>query len=120
MEMVVMADEIISMTRQLLGGVTVDRETLALEAIKRAEPGGGFVADQHTFKHFKNAQWFPKVFDRQNFVDWKDEGEKHLSHRANERAKSLLTEHQVPPLPEEAEAIIEEVLAEREEKSQGE
>jgi len=120
MEMVVMADEIISMTRKFMDGVQVDRETLALEAIQRAEPGGGFVADKHTFQHFKEAQWFPKLLDRQNYDDWQKEGEQNLSQRANERAKNLLAEHTVPPLPDHAQAVIEDVLAEREEKNQQE
>lgn len=115
MEMVVMADEIISMTRKFMGGVPVDRETLALEAIARAEPGGGFIADKHTFQHFKSAQWFPKLLNRQNYDDWKKDGEKSYRQLANERAKTLLEEHQVPPLPEKAEAVIQEILAEREE-----
>jgi trimethylamine:corrinoid methyltransferase-like protein len=33
--------------------------------------------------------------------------------RANERARKILAEHQVPPLPEEAEALIEEILEKR-------
>jgi trimethylamine--corrinoid protein Co-methyltransferase len=116
MEMLVMADEIISMTRQFMGGVPVNRETLALEAIARAEPGGGFIADQHTFQHFKSAQWFPHLLNRQNYDDWKKDGEKSYRQRANERAKKWLEEHQVPPLPDQAEAVIQEVLAEREEQ----
>ena len=113
LEMLVIADEIIDMTRKFMGGVPVDRETLALEAIKRTEPGGGFIADKHTFKHFKSAQWFPKIFNRQNYDDWKAEGEQSLHQQANTRVKSLLDEHQVPPLPEEAETVIQEILAQR-------
>jgi trimethylamine:corrinoid methyltransferase-like protein len=33
--------------------------------------------------------------------------------RANERAKKILDEHQVPPLPKEAEAVIDEILEKR-------
>jgi trimethylamine:corrinoid methyltransferase-like protein len=33
--------------------------------------------------------------------------------RANERAQEILAAHEVPPPPEEAEAVIAEVLAER-------
>ncbi|MFO8037091.1 MAG: trimethylamine methyltransferase family protein [Anaerolineales bacterium] len=116
MEMLVMADEIISMTRKFMGGIPVDRESLALEAIARAEPGGGFIADQHTFQHFKTAQWFPQLLNRQNYDDWEKEGEKSYRQLANERAKKLLEEHQVPPLPKRAEAVILEVLTEREEQ----
>ena len=36
-----------------------------------------------------------------------------MTARVNERARQILAEHEVPPLPEEAEAVIAEVLAER-------
>jgi len=115
MEMLVMVDEIISMTRKFTGGVPVNRETLALDAVARAEPGGGFIADKHTFKHFKTAQWFPSLLNRQNYDDWKEEGGKSYRQLANQRAKELIEEHDVPPLPKRAEAVIREILAEREE-----
>jgi len=40
-------------------------------------------------------------------------GSKDMATRANERAREIIAEHQVPPLPEEAEAAITEVLAKR-------
>jgi trimethylamine:corrinoid methyltransferase-like protein len=33
--------------------------------------------------------------------------------RANERARKILAEHEVPPLPNGAEALIEEILERR-------
>jgi trimethylamine:corrinoid methyltransferase-like protein len=41
-------------------------------------------------------------------------GRKDMVARANERAREILAEHQVPPLPEAAEEVIDEVLKERE------
>ncbi len=113
MEMLVIADEIINMTRYLLGGLQVDRETLALEAIARVEPGAGFLADDHTMDHFRTAQWAPKIIDRNQYDIWREAGSKDMFTRANERAREILAEHEVPPLPEEAENVIADVLAER-------
>jgi trimethylamine---corrinoid protein Co-methyltransferase len=115
MEMLVIADEIIRMTRFLMGGLPVDRESLALEAIARVEPGAGFLADDHTLDHFRTAQWAPKIIDRNQFDVWKAAGSKDMFTRANERAREILAEHEVPPLSDEAEKVIAEVLAERSE-----
>jgi trimethylamine--corrinoid protein Co-methyltransferase len=112
-EMLVIADEIIRMTRFLMGGLPVNKETLALEAIARAEPGGGFLADDHTMDNFRTAQWAPKVIDRNQYDIWQAAGSKDMFTRANELARQILAEHEVPPLPEEAEKVIAEVLAER-------
>ena len=113
MEMLVIADEIIRMTRFLMAGLPVNRDTLALEAIARAEPGAGFLADDHTMDNFRTAQWIPKVIDRNQYDVWQAAGSKDMFSRANEQARQILAEHKVPPLPEEAEKVIAEVMAER-------
>jgi trimethylamine:corrinoid methyltransferase-like protein len=45
---------------------------------------------------------------------WVKKGSKDMTARANERARQVLAEHEVPPLPEEAEKVIAEVLKKRE------
>ena len=114
LEMVVIADEIIRMTRFLAGGLTVDANSLALEATKRVRPGGGYIADKHTLKNFRTAQWTPKVIDRSYFDNWVEDGSRDMQARANQIAKEILADHQVPPLPQEAEVLIADILAERE------
>jgi trimethylamine:corrinoid methyltransferase-like protein len=37
-------------------------------------------------------------------------GSRDMTARANERARQILADHQVPPLPEDAEAAITKVL----------
>jgi len=88
-------------------------DTLALDVIARARPGGGFLADDHTLDNFRRAQWTPKMIDRTRYDRWKENGSKDMYTRANERAQEILAEHKVEPLPEKAEIVIKEVLAER-------
>ncbi|MDF1500052.1 MAG: trimethylamine methyltransferase family protein [Anaerolineales bacterium] len=117
MEMLVIADEIIRMARYFMQGVPVNENTLALDAIARAEPGGGFLADDHTMDNFRTAQWMPKLIDRHQHDVWEASGSKDMRTRANERAREILDEHRPPPLPEAAEAVIRDVLAERAEQA---
>jgi trimethylamine--corrinoid protein Co-methyltransferase len=114
MEMLVIADEIIRDVRYIMGGVEVSERTLAREAIHRAKPGGGFLADDHTLDNWRWAQWRPELIDRSRYDRWVKRGSKDMTARANERAREILAEHQVPPLPDEAEAVIVEVLEARE------
>jgi trimethylamine--corrinoid protein Co-methyltransferase len=118
MEMLVIADEIIRMTRFLMDGLPVNKNTLALDAIARAEPGSGFIADDHTMDNFRTAQWEPKIIDRKQYDVWESNGSKDMFTRANERAQQILSEHKTPSLSEEAEKVIAEVLAERAEGRQ--
>ncbi|MGD8397519.1 MAG: trimethylamine methyltransferase family protein [Anaerolineae bacterium] len=113
MEMLVIADEIIRDVRYIMEGVEVSERTLALDAIHRAKPGGGFLADDHTLDNWRWAQWRPEIIDRMRYDPWVKKGSKDMTARANERAREILEERDVPALPEEAEAVIDEVLASR-------
>ena len=113
MEALVIADEIIREARFLAGGMDVNPTTLALDAIGRVKPGSGFLADDHTLDNWKWAQWRPDLIDRSRYDRWVKRGRQDMFTRANERAQKILAEHKVAPLPEEAEAVIAEVLAER-------
>ena len=102
LEMVVMADELIAMSRFLTEGIRVDQETLALEAIERVaggEPGSIFLMDDHTFEHFMQAQFLPLLLDRSRYDLWKEAGGTNLYQRCNLEARRILAEHQVEPKP---------------------
>ncbi len=113
MEMLVIADEIISMTRRFMKGVPINAETLALEAIGRTRPGSGFLADESTFQHFREHQWSPRLIDRRRYDLWQSGGSKDLSQRANERARKILASHSTPALPDAAVLAIQEILSRR-------
>ncbi|MGC9332638.1 MAG: trimethylamine methyltransferase family protein, partial [Anaerolineae bacterium] len=89
MEMLVIADEIIREIRFIMDGVEVSERTLALEAIHRAQPGGGFLADNHTLDNWKWAQWRPQVIDRMRYDQWDKKGRRDMTARANERARQI-------------------------------
>jgi trimethylamine--corrinoid protein Co-methyltransferase len=113
MELLVIADEVIREVRFIMGGVEVSERTLAREAIHRAKPGGGFLADNHTLDNWKWAQWRPDIIDRMRYDRWVKKGSKDMAARANERARQILAEHEVPPLSHEAEEAIADVVARR-------
>jgi trimethylamine--corrinoid protein Co-methyltransferase len=113
MEMLVVADEIIRDVRFVMEGVEVSERTLARDAIHRARPGGGFLADDHTLDSWRWAQWHPDIIDRSRHNTWVAAGSRDMASRANERAKKILSEHAVPPLPAAAEEAIAEVLKRR-------
>ena len=53
------------------------------------------------------------MIDRQQYDVWEAAGAKDMGARANQRAKTLLAEHKVPNLTDEAEAVINDILEER-------
>jgi trimethylamine--corrinoid protein Co-methyltransferase len=113
MEMLVVADEIIREVRYVMGGVEVSERTLAREAIHKAKPGSGFLADDHTLENWGWAQWHPEVIDRMRYDRWMQKGRRDMAARANERARKVLADHEVPPLPQAAERVIADIIKKR-------
>ncbi len=113
MEMMILSDEIIREVRFIVEGIEVSERTLAREAIHRAAPGGGFLADNHTLDNYQWAQWRPALLDRQRYDRWAKRGSLDLAARARQRARQILADHQVPPLSDDAEAVIAAVLSKR-------
>ncbi len=66
--------EIFSMIRKTLGGIQVDDETLALEAIRTVGPGGNYLAEKHTRRHMRDL-WLSTYMDRRPYSDWESQGD---------------------------------------------
>jgi trimethylamine--corrinoid protein Co-methyltransferase len=108
-EMVVFTAEMISMMRCLVGGVSLDAEALALEVIHEVGPGGDFLTQKHTLRHFRKL-WQPALFDRRRVEDWAAKGSKRLGDRLREKTVSIVEEHQPEPLPDGVRAEIDYIL----------
>ncbi len=113
LEMVTMANELISMSRFFTGGIPVSEATLALEPIERVARGGPatiFLTDDHTFEHFMEAHFLPVLIDRSRYDMWEQAGSPDLYKRCNAEAKRILSEHVVDPKPDEVLKGIEDIL----------
>jgi len=100
-DMLVMSDEIISMVKRVVGGLAVDDEHLATDVIDRVGPGGNFLADDHTLKHFRTEFWFPKLIDRSRRESWEAQGSKTLGQRVRAKVIDLIEHFEPPALPNE-------------------
>jgi len=112
LEQIVVVEEFIAVNRRLLGGVPVDRETLAVETIAQAGPGGHFMASKHTRRHMREVQWRPTILNRQGRDNWLAGGGLDLAAKARAKAIDLLATHEVPPLPLDVAATADRLIAE--------
>ncbi len=94
----VMDDEIHAMVKLVLGGISTADEYLAVEAIDRVGPGGNFLIDDLTLKHFKSERFFSRLMLREARQRWEAKGCKSFRERARERVKQILATHQPAPL----------------------
>jgi len=66
--------------------------------------------DDHTFEHFMQAQFLPKLLDRFRYDSWEESGSFDLHKRCNSEAKRILSEHQVEPKSTEMLKGIKQIL----------
>lgn len=113
LEMITMANELIEMCRFFVQGIPVNADTLAVEAVERVGTGSSgqiFLTDDHTFQHFMQAQYLPKLLDRSRYDTWVKSGAQDLYRRCNIEAKRILATHRVLPKPDHVLAEIDRIL----------
>ncbi len=108
-EMMVLTAEVIAMMRRFVGGVALDAEALALDIIDEVGPGGDFLTQKHTLKHFREL-WQPVLFDRRRAEEWVAAGSKQLGERLREKTLALVQEHEPEPLPNGVHQEIDYIL----------
>lgn len=104
-EMIVLCGEIISMLRRFMGGISLDEDSLGLEAIHEAGPGGNFLTAAHTLRHFRGL-WQPALFNRLGGEAWEAQGGRRLGDRLRDKTRRILAEHNSEPL---SPAVDEEI-----------
>jgi len=110
LDMLLMQHEIIGYLERFLGGIRFDEDTLALDVIERVGPGGSFLDQEHTARHFRGELWFPRLLDRQFYDAWRSGGALTMADRCRAEKQRLLAEHQVEPLPDGLEREIAGIL----------
>ncbi|CAB5087422.1 hypothetical protein D3OALGA1CA_669 [Olavius algarvensis associated proteobacterium Delta 3] len=105
----VLGDENIAMTKRFIRGMEVNRETLAREVIEKIGPGGHFLEDEHTYRHFKNELWHPSLMTHVAYVEWESTGAKDMAARIDEKLQGILETHEAPALPDKTLAAIRSI-----------
>jgi len=114
LEMLVMADEIIGMTRRITRGIEIGDLAATLDLIDRVGPGGEFISCKETARGVRREVYMTRLMDRQPWDQWQAAGSAGMSERARARVQQILAEHEPLPLPEGAAGQIDQVLREAE------
>lgn len=111
LELLIMNDEVIAMTRRILRGIEVSDDTLMLDLIDEIGPGGHFMSAEETAYRCRREIWMPELMDRQNRTNWQESGALTMCDRVRARLHQILKTHVPPPLTSEAEAQITAILS---------
>ena len=110
LEMLVFQHEVIEYIERIMHSFTIDDETLALDLIDRLGPGGTFIAEEHTVKHFREEIWMPAILDRLYWDQWEQIGRPSIDKKVKERLEELLASYKPHPLDDSIERDVQKVL----------
>jgi len=100
----VLVNDILSMVNQYVMGMPINDESLAVELIDKIGPGGHFLNEEHTLKHFRDV-WYSRIFDRTILAQWQERGSKQFEERLREATVKAMA-HKPAPLPME---VVKEI-----------
>jgi trimethylamine--corrinoid protein Co-methyltransferase len=112
-EKLIVDAEMLQMLAEYLKPIEVSAETIALDAITEAGPGGHFFGVEHTMSRYETAFYQPILTEQRNFETWEEAGSLDAQMRANRIWKQLLTDYQQPPLDPAIDEELTEYVAKR-------
>ena len=112
-EKLVIDAEMCQLLAEYLEPVTVDDDTLAIDAIAEVQPGGHFFGASHTLARYEGVFYKPIVSDWRNFETWHETGARSAAERANSIWKKLLAEYEQPPIDPGVDEALREYVVER-------
>jgi trimethylamine--corrinoid protein Co-methyltransferase len=108
-ELIVLTDELVALTDNLMKGIEITDETLMLDEIHEVGPGGHFMDTEQTFNRFRDF-WYPELLSRHNRPEWLAEGGTTLGQRLNARVQDIIRDHQPKPLDPAKKQKLQEIL----------
>jgi trimethylamine--corrinoid protein Co-methyltransferase len=108
-EMMVFTADMIGMMRHFTDGFNVNADELALDVIHAVGPGGNYLGEDHTVRHFRE-MWQPQLFDRQRFDSWQSSGSKGLRARLREKTVEIMSSHRGSLLSEPLKKEVDRIL----------
>jgi trimethylamine--corrinoid protein Co-methyltransferase len=116
LDALVVADDLIGYAKRFVNGIEVNEETLALDVIDKVGPGGNFLIEKHTLKHFKTETWYPPLFKRTVYENWVSDGKKTLTQRAHDKLLDILEHYEPEPLSQDVQQKLRAIVERAEEK----
>ena len=110
MEQLVIDLDLVLAARRFVQGIIVDKDRLALDAIRRVGPGGHFLQDKHTLQFMRSGERLsPKSYNR---LGHRSKARPQLE-KAHEIVEKILAEPAEPAITEAAMSRIETAVEER-------
>jgi len=111
----VISNEIARMIKEVIAGIKVDVDTLALEVIHAVGAAGEYISHEHTYNNFRELASNNELIFRGTRDTWEKEGSKDLTERAYEEALQIYNNFKTKPLPDSVKSEMRSIVNEAEE-----
>ncbi|MFB6290367.1 MAG: trimethylamine methyltransferase family protein [Candidatus Bipolaricaulia bacterium] len=109
----VLDNEILSFIFRIKESFEIGEEKLASNVIDSVGPKGSFLSHPHTASHCRNGEFmFPDLSERGSWEEWAERGEKQVNEYAKSKAKNILDNHEVEPIPADKKEEIDRIMDE--------
>lgn len=102
-EKLVLDAEIAQQIKRMLMPMEFNEENLAIETIMSVGQKGNYLAETHTFNHFRKEFYVPEIFTRQAYQSWAESGMEDSYARAHRKVKEMLESYNKPELGKDLE-----------------
>jgi trimethylamine--corrinoid protein Co-methyltransferase len=109
---VILDAELFHVLCDILEGISVTEETLALDAIAELAASGDLSAHPHTERHLAEL-WRPATFSRETLAAWESAGRPDPRERARAEVRRILAEHEPEPLSEDVDLELVRIIEAR-------
>lgn len=109
LELLVISDDIIARTKEVMAGVEVNESTLAVDEIKQAGFNGNYLKAVST-RRAARENWRSSLADYTTYENWVKNGSLSMGDRAHEMVLQIIAEHKPEPLTSEQEEKIEIIV----------
>jgi trimethylamine--corrinoid protein Co-methyltransferase len=110
LEQLIIDLDLVLAARRFVQGVIVDKERLAIDAIRRVGPGGHYLEDPHTLQFMRSGERFaPQSYNR---LGHRSKAKLQLE-KAHDLVQKIISQPAEPALTAQAQARIEAAVRER-------
>jgi trimethylamine--corrinoid protein Co-methyltransferase len=100
-------NELMAYVKRIARGFEINPDTLATDVVNTVGPGGNYLSEMHTVRHFRKELWFPgPAWTRQMWEEWEEQGRTSMGDRATTEVQRILETHEPEPMDE---ALAQEV-----------
>ncbi|AEE97897.1 trimethylamine methyltransferase family protein [Mahella australiensis] len=92
-EQLVIDNEWLDAYNYTIEGFEVTQENIAADLIEKIGIGGNFMAEEHTVKNMRSSYWFSKIFNRNDWDEWRRKGSKTIEERAHEFVEDVTRDY---------------------------